>query len=89
LNDWKPRDKSVLLDNVPWLARMIDKARAKAQGIETDYMFPCPIDRRLLSQAGVPAQDFLEIVKKHQTDEEVVKAFKEKATKDDWKNFKV
>jgi hypothetical protein len=89
LSDWKPRDKSVLLDNVPWLARMIDKARAKAQGIQTDYMFPCPIDHRLLFQAGVSTQDFLEIVTKHGTDEEVVKAFKEKAGKDDWKNFKV
>lgn len=38
--EWKPRGRDVLLGNVPWLARVADKARAKAEGTIGEYIYP-------------------------------------------------
>ena len=45
---FEPRDGSLALGGIPWLARMIDKARAKADGTIGDYIYPCPKDQELL-----------------------------------------
>ena len=40
---------------------MSDKARAKADGTIDDYIYPCPIDRRVLGELGMSADEFMEI----------------------------
>jgi hypothetical protein len=40
------------------LARMLDKARAAAAGTIGEYIYPCPLDRRLLEFAGIKAEQF-------------------------------
>ena len=48
----KPRGRDVVIGGVPWLARVADKARAKADGTIGEYIYPCPIDQRFLKEAG-------------------------------------
>ncbi|HHW10599.1 MAG TPA: DUF5069 domain-containing protein [Firmicutes bacterium] len=38
--EFKPRGPEVMLGGIYWLARMIDKARAKADGNIGDYEYP-------------------------------------------------
>lgn len=44
------------------LARMIDKCRAKLAGTLGEYIFPCPMDQRLLDFTGISGDDFLRAV---------------------------
>lgn len=53
------------------LARMIDKCRAKHVGMLGEYIFPCPIDQRLLDFTGISGDTFLEAVHSR-TDDEVL-----------------
>ena len=53
------------------LARMVDKCRAKYLGMLGEYIFPCPIDQRLLDFAGISGDAFLEAVHSR-TDDEVL-----------------
>ncbi|MCW5798716.1 MAG: DUF5069 domain-containing protein [Nitrospira sp.] len=53
------------------LARMIDKCRAVLAGTEGEYIYPCPMDERLLDYAGITAEQFTAAVKAHPTDEGV------------------
>ena len=38
--DWKPRHRDIVIGNIPWLARITDKARAKIEGALGDYVYP-------------------------------------------------
>lgn len=73
------------------LARMIDKCRAVLGGTQGEYIYPCPIDRRLLEFAGLEADQFLQAVQGH-TDEAVVSWFLTTGTPhphpeiEDWNN---
>lgn len=40
LSEWRPRSRDVVIGDVPWLARMADKAKAKAEGTIGEYIFP-------------------------------------------------
>ena len=40
MSEWKPRGRDVLIGNIPWLARVADKAKAKAEGTIGDYIYP-------------------------------------------------
>ena len=42
------------------LPRMLDKARAKEKGLLGEYIYPCPLDERLLTFLGVKADKFME-----------------------------
>jgi hypothetical protein len=53
------------------LARMIEKCRALLAGTQGEYIYPCPLDRRLLSFSDVTPEDFLEAVKGRPDDEVV------------------
>lgn len=44
------------------LARTIDKARAQLAGRAGEYIFDCPMDRRLFATLGVTGEEFLELV---------------------------
>jgi hypothetical protein len=40
MSEWKPRGRDVVIGGIPWLARMSDKARAKAASTIGDYIYP-------------------------------------------------
>ena len=53
-----PRSSRELLGGYVHLARMIDKARAREAGVNGPYIYPCPLDKTLLSFLDVSDQDF-------------------------------
>ena len=55
------------------LARMIDKCRAVLGGTEGEYIYPCPMDERLMEFVGISSDQFTAAVQSHSTDEGVVK----------------
>jgi hypothetical protein len=57
------------------LARMIDKCRAVLAGTEGEYIYPCPMDERLMDFAGITSEQFTAAVKANDTDEAVVAWF--------------
>lgn len=77
-SEWKPRSRSLVIGGLPWLARMTDKARAKAEGTIGDYIYPCPLDQRVLAELGLSADEFTAIVTEHETDTAVVGAVKDR-----------
>lgn len=70
----EPRSGGIILAGLPWLARMIDKARLSASGeIEAyDLEYPCPRDQGLLSQLGIEAETFQQIACQSKTDTEIL-----------------
>ena len=77
VSEWKPRSRSLVIGGLPWLARMTDKARAKVEGTIGDYIYPCPLDQRVLAELGLSADEFAAIVTEHDTDTAVVSAVKD------------
>lgn len=67
-----PRAGDTRLRGYPWLARMIDKARASNEGTLGDYIYPCPVDKELLTELDLTGEEFGEIVRESGTDEEVL-----------------
>lgn len=61
------------------LARMIDKYRAVLAGTEGEYIYPCPMDFRLMEFAGITADQFTAAVKANPTDDSVVEWFRKTA----------
>jgi hypothetical protein len=57
------------------LARMIDKCRAVLAGNEGEYIYPCPMDDRLMEFAGITADQFTAAVKSNPSDDLVEKWF--------------
>ena len=58
-----PRSMRVKLEGYVHLARMIDKCRAVLAGTEGEYIYPCPMDDRLMEFAGITADQFTAAVK--------------------------
>ena len=58
---------------------MIDKCRAKVAGTLGEYIYPCPMDQRLLDFAGISGDDFLGAVTS-KTDQDVVAWFQATAS---------
>jgi hypothetical protein len=58
------------------LARMIDKCRAVLAGTEGEYIYPCPMDIRLLEYAGITDEQFTAAVQESPTDEGVAEWFR-------------
>ncbi|HEY7533120.1 MAG TPA: DUF5069 domain-containing protein [Nitrospiraceae bacterium] len=75
-----PRSMRAKLEGYVHLARMIDKCRAVLAGTEGDYIYPCPMDERLMVFAGITADQFTEAVKRNPTDQSVIQWFREVAT---------
>jgi hypothetical protein len=61
------------------LARMIDKCRAVLVGTEGEYIYPCPMDERLMEFAGITADQFTAAVKANPSDKAVATWFTQKA----------
>lgn len=55
-----PRNPKEKLGGYLHLARMIDKARAKAAGKIGAYIYPCPLDQSLLDFLGISSDIFYE-----------------------------
>ena len=63
-----PRSMRAKLEGYVHLARMIDKCRAVLAGTEGEYIYPCPMDVRLLEFAGITHEQFTTAVKSNPTD---------------------
>jgi hypothetical protein len=63
------------MDGYVHLARMIDKCRAVLAKTEGEYIYPCPMDDRLMEFAGITADQFTATVKANPSDEAVAKWF--------------
>lgn len=76
----EPRSGGVVVGGIPWLARMIDKARLEASGqIDIfDLEYPCPMDRGLLSQLGLDGKTFQQIAVNAASDAEILTELKKR-----------
>lgn len=69
----------VKIEGYVHLARMIDKCRAVLAGTAGEYIYPCPMDDRLMEFAGIRVDQFTAAVKANPSDEAVAKWFTQKA----------
>jgi len=67
-----PRRGREAIGGYLWLARVFDKARAKASRTHDGYIYPCPMDRAVLKRWGVTAHEFSAAVDRCQTDDDIV-----------------
>jgi hypothetical protein len=63
------------LEGYVHLARMIDKCRAVLAGTEGEYIYPCPMDERLMEFTGITADQFTAAVKANPSDGAVARWF--------------
>lgn len=77
-----PRRGREALGGFLWLARIFDKARAKANGTQDGYKYPCPMDRTMLRLWGVDPREFTAAVAANITDEEVLEWLSQRVTTD-------
>jgi hypothetical protein len=70
-----PRSMRVKMEGYVHFARMIDKCRAVLAGTEGEYIYPCPMDERLMKFAGITDKEFTATVKANPTDEGVTQWF--------------
>ncbi|MEK6533467.1 MAG: DUF5069 domain-containing protein [Nitrospirota bacterium] len=74
-----PRSMRVKLEGYVHLARMIDKCRAVLAGTEGEYIYPCPMDERLLEFVEITSDQFTAAVKTNPADEVVAAWFRQTA----------
>ncbi|MBI5853650.1 MAG: DUF5069 domain-containing protein [Nitrospirae bacterium] len=74
-----PRSPRETLAGYAHLARMVDKVRAKLAGTIGEYVYPCPMDQRLLDFAGMTAEQFTEAVTSYSADGDVAAWFQRTA----------
>jgi hypothetical protein len=74
-----PRSMKVKIAGHVHVARMIDKCRAVLAGTEGEYIYPCPMDERLLEFTGLTSDQFTAAVKANPTDERVASWFQQVA----------
>lgn len=70
--EWKPRPRTEVVGGIEWLARMSDKARAKAHGTIGEYIYPCPADKKLLAALELDPETFQQIAVKAADNDELV-----------------
>jgi hypothetical protein len=75
----EPRSGQISVGGIPWLARMIDKARLEAAGEidQYDLEYPCPMDQGLLRQLGLDGKTFQQIAVNAKNDAEVLSALQQ------------
>jgi hypothetical protein len=74
-----PRSMRMKMAGYVHLARMIDKCRAALAGTEGEYIYPCPMDDRLMKFSGITADQFTAAVKANTSDDAVAKWFAQAA----------
>ncbi|TKB68174.1 MAG: DUF5069 domain-containing protein [Nitrospira sp.] len=68
-----PRSMRVKMAGFVHLARMIDKCRAVLAKTEGEYIYPCPMDDRLMEFSGITSDQFTAAVKANPSDDTVAK----------------
>ncbi len=72
LSKQPPRSPFDEIAGFPWLARMVDKARATYAGTHGDYTpFPCPGDKRFLTYFGIDAEAIKDLIRRDASDEAI------------------
>ena len=71
-----PRSPYEKVDDYMMLGRTIDKAHATLQGLLGEFMYDCPLDKRLFGFLGISAHQLLELVENSENDEDVVDLLK-------------
>ena len=74
-----PRSMKFKLGGYAHLARMIDKCRAVLARTEGEYIYPCPMDERLLEFVRLTSDQFTVAVTTNTTDEGVLAWFQQHA----------
>lgn len=65
--------KPAAMDGIPWLPRIIAKARAKLRGqLDRDTMYGCGGDRPFVASHGLTLPEFLEIVWESEDDDQSI-----------------
>ena len=72
LTQHPPRSPRVKLGGFVHLPRLLDKARAAANGKLGEFVFPCPLDQRFFSFVGITSDALLAEVKKGRSDTEML-----------------
>lgn len=67
-----PRRGREALGGFIWLARVIDKARAKANQTQDGYIYPCPMDRAMMQHWGISPPEFTTAIAEHSSDDEIL-----------------
>ena len=67
-----PRRGREPLGEFLWLARVFDKARAKASQTQDGYIYPCPMDRAMFKRWGVAPNEFTIAVRDKDSDDRIV-----------------
>ena len=75
-----PRSVKEKLAGYVHLGRMLDKCRSLLAKTQGEYVYPCPMDQRLLELSGMTADQFLHPVEERPNDEAVVEWFLKTAT---------
>ena len=71
-----PRSPYEKVGGYMMLGRTIDKAHATLQGLLGEYMYDCPLDKRLFGFLGISAHQLLELVENSENDEDVADSLK-------------
>jgi hypothetical protein len=77
-----PRRGRDSLGGFLWLARVLDKARAKANRTQDGYIYPCPMDRAVMHRWGIAPGDFTAALAESQTDDQIVDWLSHRVTPD-------
>ena len=80
LTQHPPRSPRVRLGGYVHLPRLLDKARAHAAGKAGEYIYPCPLDKRLFDFTGTHPDAFLAAVKSGKSDVEMLQWLTEHTT---------
>ena len=67
-----PRRGRDALGEFLWLARVFDKARAKANRTHDGYIYPCPMDRAMMQRWGISPGEFTAAVREHVGDDQIL-----------------
>ncbi|HME81110.1 MAG TPA: DUF5069 domain-containing protein [Candidatus Eremiobacteraceae bacterium] len=77
-----PRRGREALGGFLWLARVFDKARAKASKTQDGYIYPCPMDRAMMQRWGISPGGFTSAVSEHPSDDQILAWLSERVTPD-------
>ncbi|MBV8163240.1 MAG: DUF5069 domain-containing protein [Candidatus Eremiobacteraeota bacterium] len=77
-----PRRGRQPLGDFLWLARMFDKARAKAGHTQDGYIYPCPMDRAMLRRWGIRPSEFTAAAEEYQNDSQILSWLAERVDAD-------
>ncbi len=75
-----PRRGREPLGRFLWLARVFDKARARARGTHGEYIYPCPMDQGMFERWGITAAEFDTFITQHDGDDALLRWAQERVS---------